>query len=542
MNRRKNKLVLLASAVLIFLSTTAYKTDYFEVAKQIEIYTTIFKEINMNYVDVTNPAKLMQTGLNSMLLGLDPYTTYLSEQDVETARMNQSESFVGVGAKVTRSQDRLIVTEVFEGLPANKKGVRVGDEIIKIDGYKVSGLKDVALQLLRGKKNSDVSLLILSNGVEKEISIKRAGMKPKAVPIVRLLDDGVGYIALDRFSKTSSKEVENALRLLIIDEAKGVILDLRNNPGGLLQEAIKIVNLFVPKGQLVVSTKSNIESYNQVFVTTKEPVSLEVPLVVLINEKSASASEIVAGALQDLDRAVVLGKRSFGKGLVQKPIPLPYGGQLKVTISRYFTPSGRCIQAIDYAKRRENGVANKQQKKDYKAFKTKNGRTVFDGGGVSPDVATENKKSSDFIEGLVKSDLIFDFANNYSHNNSIDSVKDFKLSNEEFNAFKELVYKSPFFLKDESLLYLEEFSEVLKKEGLLDLDKKMNELKKGINKSKALSIVNFKKKITSVLEREIIRRFFYRKGVYEYYLLKNKEVIMAQELLNNTDQYLDIIN
>ena len=542
MNRRKNKLVLLASAVLIFLSTTAYKTDYFEVAKQIEIYTTIFKEINMNYVDVTNPAKLMQTGLNSMLLGLDPYTTYLSEQDVETARMNQSESFVGVGAKVTRSQDRLIVTEVFEGLPANKKGVRVGDEIIKIDGYKVSGLKDVALRLLRGKKNSDVSLLILSNGVEKEISIKRAGMKPKAVPIVRLLDDGVGYIALDRFSKTSSKEVENALRLLIIDEAKGVILDLRNNPGGLLQEAIKIVNLFVPKGQLVVSTKSNIESYNQVFVTTKEPVSLEVPLVVLINEKSASASEIVAGALQDLDRAVVLGKRSFGKGLVQKPIPLPYGGQLKVTISRYFTPSGRCIQAIDYAKRGENGVANKQQKKDYKAFKTKNGRTVFDGGGVSPDVATENKKSSDFIEGLVKSDLIFDFANNYSHNNSIDSVKDFKLSNEEFNAFKELVYKSPFFLKDESLLYLEEFSEVLKKEGLLDLDKKMNELKKGINKSKALSIVNFKKKITSVLEREIIRRFFYRKGVYEYYLLKNKEVIMAQELLNNTDQYLDIIN
>ncbi len=542
MNRRKNKLVLLASAVLIFLSTTAYKTDYFEVAKQIEIYTTIFKEINMNYVDVTNPAKLMQTGLNSMLLGLDPYTTYLSEQDVETARMNQSESFVGVGAKVTRSQDRLIVTEVFEGLPANKKGVRVGDEIIKIDGYKVSGLKDVALRLLRGKKNSDVSLLILSNGVEKEISMKRAGMKPKAVPIVRLLDDGVGYIALDRFSKTSSKEVENALRLLIIDEAKGVILDLRNNPGGLLQEAIKIVNLFVPKGQLVVSTKSNIESYNQVFVTTKEPVSLEVPLVVLINERSASASEIVAGALQDLDRAVVLGKRSFGKGLVQKPIPLPYGGQLKVTISRYFTPSGRCIQAIDYAKRRENGVANKQQKKDYKAFKTKNGRTVFDGGGVSPDVATENKKSSDFIEGLVKSDLIFDFANNYSHNNSIDSVKDFKLSNEEFNAFKELVYKSPFFLKDESLLYLEEFSEVLKKEGLLGLDKKMNELKKGINKSKALSIVNFKKKITSVLEREIIRRFFYRKGVYEYYLLKNKEVIMAQELLNNTDQYLDIIN
>ncbi|MDG1315190.1 MAG: S41 family peptidase, partial [Flavobacteriaceae bacterium] len=460
MNRRKNKLVLLASAVLIFLSTTAYKTDYFEVAKQIEIYTTIFKEINMNYVDVTNPAKLMQTGLNSMLLGLDPYTTYLSEQDVETARMNQSESFVGVGAKVTRSQDRLIVTEVFEGLPANKKGVRVGDEIIKIDGYKVSGLKDVALRLLRGKKNSDVSLLILSNGVEKEISIKRAGMKPKAIPFVRLLDDGVGYIALDRFSKTSSKEVENALRLLIIDEAKGVILDLRNNPGGLLQEAIKIVNLFVPKGQLVVSTKSNIESYNQVFVTTKEPVSLEVPLVVLINERSASASEIVAGALQDLDRAVVLGKRSFGKGLVQKPIPLPYGGQLKVTISRYFTPSGRCIQAIDYAKRWENGVANKQQKKDYKAFKTKNGRTVFDGGGVSPDVATENKKSSDFIEGLVKSDLIFDFANNYSHNNSIDSVKDFKLSNEEFNAFKDLVYKSPFFLKDESILYLEEFSEV----------------------------------------------------------------------------------
>ena len=527
--------------VLIFISTTAYRNDYFEIAKQIEIFTTLFKEINMNYVDETNPAKLMQEGLRHMLEGLDPYTTYLSEQDVESARMNRGAAYVGIGATVKESDKKLIVVEVFEGLPADEKGIKAGDEIIKIDGNEVAELEGVAQEFLNGKKNTNVSLLILSNGSIKTVVVKREGIEPKAVPTAKILADGVGYIALDRFSKTASREVENALKVLIIDEAKGVILDLRNNPGGLLQEAVKIVNLFVQKGQLVVSTKSNIAAYNQEFRTTKQPLSLEIPLVILINEKSASASEIVAGALQDLDRAVVLGTRSFGKGLVQRPKPMPYGGQLKVTISRYYTPSGRCIQALDYRNRGEDGKASRYQEINYKAFQTQNGRTVFDGGGVSPDVLGEKKESSTFINRLIKSAVVFNYVNNYYHNNSLDDIKDFKLSKSDFNQFKKRCYGSQVFLKDETITYLNGFSSIIKDAGLAGLDDKLKELNGVLNKSKVELMDHHKEEIIYVLEKEIVRRFYYRKGMYEYYLLKNEDVITAQRLLNNIETYLSIL-
>ena len=527
--------------VLIFISTTAYRNDYFEIAKQIEIFTTLFKEINMNYVDETNPAKLMQEGLRHMLEGLDPYTTYLSEQDVESARMNRGGAYVGIGATVKESDKKLIVVEVFEGLPADEKGIKAGDEIIKIDGNEVAELEGVAQEFLNGKKNTNVSLLILSNGSIKTVVVKREGIEPKAVPTAKILADGVGYIALDRFSKTASREVENALKVLIIDEAKGVILDLRNNPGGLLQEAVKIVNLFVQKGQLVVSTKSNIAAYNQEFRTTKQPLSLEIPLVILINEKSASASEIVAGALQDLDRAVVLGTRSFGKGLVQRPKPMPYGGQLKVTISRYYTPSGRCIQALDYKNRGEDGKASRYQEINYKAFQTQNGRTVFDGGGVSPDVLGEKKESSTFINRLIKSAVVFNYVNNYYHNNSLEDIKDFKLSKSDFNQFKKRSYGSQVFIKDETVTYLNGFSSIIKDAGLAGLDDKLKELNGVINKSKVELMDHHKEEIIYVLEKEIVRRFYYRKGMYEYYLLKNEDVITAQRLLNNIEAYLSIL-
>ena len=535
------KMGLAVFAVMVFVSTTAYKNDYFEIAKQVEIFTTIFKEINMNYVDETNPAKLMRSGLNQMLADLDPYTTYLGEQDVESARISQGGAYVGIGAIVKTLRNKLIVVDVFKGLPADEKGMKAGDEIIQIDGNKVSELKGVAQQFLNGKKNSNVTLLVLSNGALKTVNVKRAGVEPKAVPIAKLLEDGVGYIALDRFSKTASREVENALKLLIIDEAKGLILDLRNNPGGLLQEAVKIVNLFVPKGQLVVSTKSSITAYNQEFITTKQPLSLEIPLVVLINEKSASASEIVAGALQDLDRAVVVGKRSFGKGLVQRPKPIPYGGQLKVTISRYYTPSGRCIQALDYKNRGKDGLARKYQEGDFKAFLTQNGRTVFDGGGVTPDVVEKNKESSKFIEGLINSAVVFDFANDYYHNNSLQDLKGFKLSKKGFDDFKKRSVNSPVFLEDESLKYLDGFANVIKDEGLLGINEKLEELKGVVNESKYQLMDRFKNEIVAVLEKEIVKRYYYRKGMYEFYLLKDEDVVAAKQLLNDTKVYLNIL-
>ena len=535
------KMGLAVFAVMVFVSTTAYKNDYFEIAKQVEIFTTIFKEINMNYVDETNPAKLMRAGLNQMLANLDPYTTYLGEQDVESARISQGGAYVGIGAIVKTLRNKLIVVDVFKGLPADEKGMKAGDEIIQIDGNKVSELKGVAQQFLNGKKNSNVTLLVLSNGALKTVNVKRAGVEPKAVPIAKLLEDGVGYIALDRFSKTASREVENALKLLIIDEAKGLILDLRNNPGGLLQEAVKIVNLFVPKGQLVVSTKSSITAYNQEFITTKQPLSLEIPLVILINEKSASASEIVAGALQDLDRAVVVGKRSFGKGLVQRPKPIPYGGQLKVTISRYYTPSGRCIQALDYKNRGKDGLARKYQEGGFKAFLTQNGRTVFDGGGVTPDVAEKNKESSKFIEGLINSAVVFDFANDYYHNNSLQDLKGFELSKKGFDDFKKRSVSSPVFLEDESLKYLDGFANVIKDEGLLGVDEKLEELKGVVNESKYQLMDRFKNEIIAVLEKEIVKRYYYRKGMYEFYLLKDDDVVAAKQLLNDAKVYLNIL-
>jgi carboxyl-terminal processing protease len=537
-NRKKS--VVVGVALLIFLATTAYKNNYFEIAKQVEIFATLFKEINMNYVDETVPAELMQEGIKSMLASLDPYTNYISEQEVESARINQSSAYVGIGATLNALENKLVVIEVFKGLPADEAGLKPGDEIVSIANTKVSVLKEAAQQFLDGKKNSFVALSFVRNGLEKSIKVKRKGLAPKAVPISKMLKDDIGYIALDRFSKTAAREVENALKLLVIDEAKGVILDLRNNPGGLLQEAVKIVNLFIPKNQLVVSTKSNIEGYNKEFKTVLQPVDLEIPLVILINENSASASEIVAGALQDLDRAIVVGERSFGKGLVQRPKALPYGGQLKVTISRYYTPSGRCIQALDYRNRKE-GVALRFAEEDYTAFKTKGGRTVFDGGGITPDVLGKNKKRVDFIKELIKGPLVFEFANNYFYNNKVENLSQFALKAKDFKKFKEMSLKSTLFLKDESFEYLKELTNSIKNNNLEGLDAVLLDLGKSISDSKLELMDQYEKELLTALEKEIVKRYFYREGVYEYNLMKSKDVSRAIQLLNAPKEYLAIL-
>lgn len=525
----------------VFLVTTAYKNDYFEIAKQLDIFTTLFKEINMNYVDETNPAELMQKSVKHMLKELDPYTTYMNEQDVEKARIYHSGAYVGIGASINSQKNKLIIVEVYKNLAADKAGLKSGDEIIKIEGLDVSALEESATQFLNGKKNTTVTLTYRRNGEDKEIVVTRGDITPKAVPVSKLLENGVGYIALDRFSKTASSEVESALKLMLIDEAKGIILDLRNNPGGLLQEAVKIVNLFVPKGQLVVSTKSNIETYNQTFFTKAQPLSLDVPLVILINQKSASASEIVAGALQDLDRAVIVGKRSFGKGLVQKPTKLPYGSQLKVTISRYYTPSGRCIQALNYRDRKEDGSAIRYKINEYTAFKTKNGRTVYDGGGISPDIVIGNDASNKFIESLLNSSVVFDFANLYYHNNTLKTFEDFRLSTKDYDQFKELSLQEKYNAGDIIQKEINHLRRQIHKEGFLETDASFEALKIAIDESKLKLINTFKSDIISVLEGEIIKRYFYREGMYDYFINKNEAVFEAQKLINNHNKYLSIL-
>ena len=537
----KKRGLFLGVIALVFISTTAYKNDYFEIAKQIDIFTTLFKEINMNYVDKTSPAYLMEESVQQMLKELDPYTTYMNEQDVERARIYQSGAYVGIGATINATEDKLVVMEVYKEMPADKVGIKAGDEIIKIDGLAVSDLKEGAVQFLNGKKNTTVSLVYIRNKKTSEITVSRGGLKPKAVPVSRLLPSGIGYIALDRFTKTASKEVEAALKLMLIDEAKGIVLDLRNNPGGLLQEAVKIVNLFVPKGQVVVSTKSNVETYNQTFETPKQPLSLEIPLVVLINQKSASASEIVAGALQDLDRAVVIGKRSFGKGLVQRPKPLPYGSQLKVTISRYYTPSGRCIQALDYRNRKKDGSAIRYDENQYTAFKTKNGRTVYDGGGIQPDVVIGKERPNKFIELLLKSSLVFDFSNQYFYNNSVNDVEGFSLDKKDFERFKEMSLDKKYDALSESQASVDQLKNTLEEEGFGEMRRGFEDLESSLRASKMEMIESSKSEIVAVLEGEIIKRYFYREGMYSYFLTTNNEVYRAQEIINDQEVYNSIL-
>ena len=541
-NYLKKRGVFLGVILLVFISTTAYKNDYFEIAKQLDIFTTLFKEVNMNYVDKTNPADLMQQSVNQMLKELDPYTTYMNEQDIEKARIYQSGAYVGIGATINTSKNKLVIVEVYKDLPADMVGLKAGDEIIKIDGVEVSSLQESAIQFLNGKKNTTVALTYLRNGgAKKEVVVARGDVTPKAVPVSKLLTNGIGYIALDRFSKTASKEVESALKLMLIDEAKGIILDLRNNPGGLLHEAVKIVNLFVPKDQLVVSTKSNIEAYNQIFETQKQPLSLEIPLVILINQNSASASEIVAGALQDLDRAVIIGKRSFGKGLVQKPMPLPYGSQLKVTISRYYTPSGRCIQALDYRNKGDDGMAVRFDKKQYSTFKTKNGRTVYDGGGINPDIIVGVESPNKFIETLLKSPLIFDYSNQYYYNNSVENIEELSLDKKDFEYFKRMSVEEKYNTIGKTQEDINQLKTTMSKEGFGTMEERFKVLNAAIQESKLKLMDRFEADIIAVLESEIIKRYFYREGMYAYFMATNTEVFNAQEILNDTQAYQNIL-
>ena len=527
--------------LFIGVTLTGFRYDFFEIAKQIEIYNSIFKEINMGYVDKTNPAQLMENGVKHMLTELDPYTVYSTEQDVQDAKIYRSGIYVGIGAKMRVIEKKLFVEEVFKGLSADKAGLKAGDEIIKINNLQLSESFEQAKLLLNGKNKSSVLITYKRDNKEKQVELIREEKKQKAVPLYQMLENNVGYIALDKFSRSASSEVESALKFLLIDEAEGLILDLRNNPGGLLQEAVKIVNLFIAKNQLVVSTRSNIEQYNNQFITQKQPVSEDIPLVVLINERSASASEIVAGALQDLDRAVIIGSRSFGKGLVQQPKPLPYGAQLKITISRYFTPSGRCIQALDYHQRTGNGDAQKRNESDYKAFKTKNGRTVYDGGGVRPDIEIVKRGEFDLINNLKKEHMFFLFATDYCRKNSLEKWDNFMLDESIFKSFKEFCLQKNFSLGTKTEKYLNRAYSYSLEEGLKNINSSLIEVKSSIRKEKILALEASKEKIMNHLSEEIVKNIFYKEGLYQFSLVNNKGIQSAKSLLEDPKEYYSIL-
>ena len=540
-NIKKRVVVPVAAAGLFFLGTS-FKDDFFAIAKQIEIFTEVFKTVNMNYVDQTNPAQMMDKAIKTMLAELDPYTNYFNEQDVVKFKINAISEYTGIGALTSRKEGQLIIKEVYKNFPADKAGLKAGDEIVQIGQVNLIDFKDDASQLLKGAKNAKIPIKYKRQGkiVTANIVLEEGDLK--AVPFFAIIDEKTGYIVLNQFTRTASSETKAALESLKKDGAEKIILDLRGNPGGLLNEAVNICNLFVPKNEVIVTTKSKIEQHNNSYRTNFEPVDLDIPVVVLVDGKSASASEIVAGALQDLDRAVVIGSRSFGKGLVQRPIDLIYGTQVKVTISRYYTPSGRCIQSLDYGHKDENGLATRTDAKNYNAFKTRKGRTVYDGGGILPDITLEETKLSPIAEALQQNDAIFNFATEYFYKNPSLGDKIPNLTDADFASFKQSLKKNPISMDTETQKALKSLKELAKKEGIDDAIKtEYNQLALAIQKSEENQINKYQKEIKNLILDELILRYQYREGLYQYYLKNNTEIKKATSVLNNPIEYNKIL-
>ncbi len=527
-------------AIAFLIAGSSFKSDFFEIAKQIEIFTTLFKELNMNYVDETNPAELMDTAIKNMLGELDPYTTFLNEQDVETFKINNQGKYSGIGASVRSFKDKILIVEPYQNYPADKAGLKAGDEIIKIGDLSISEIQDSADELLKGAKNTGVTVTYLRQGQTRTTTINREAIEVDAVPFYKMINDDTGYIVLSKFNKKATAQTKEALLDLKVKGAKKIVLDLRDNPGGLLSEAINITNLFIPKGELVVTTKSKVKKFNREYKTPKQPVDTEIPLVVLVNGRSASASEIVAGSLQDLDRAVIIGARSFGKGLVQRPLKLSYGTQLKVTISRYYTASGRCIQSLDYNNRDEDGNALKNTR--FQDFTTKNGRKVQDGGGILPDIEIATAKTNAYTQALMEDQLIFDFATDYYYKNQLNSSANFNFGDNEYQQFKAYVSNSNFSFETKSEKALKE---VMGSEGSALYGTQVTEQYKSLllamNKDKTAALDKYRTEIQKNLEDEILKRYFYRDGLYQYHLVHDEAIQTATALLKDEATYRGIL-
>ena len=538
----KKRIIIPILAIGIFFTTVSFKNDFFEIAKQIEIFTTLFKELNMNYVDETSPAELMDTAIKAMLTDLDPYTKFYNEQDVETARIRNSGEYTGIGASVRTRDDKITIIEPHKGYPADAAGLKAGDDIIKIGDVTISDFDSDAGELLKGSPGSEVQLTYIRQGKTETTTLKRAKIEVEAVPYYKLLDDKTGYIVLSKFNAKASLQVTDALKTLKADGATKIILDLRGNPGGLLSEAVNVTNIFIPKGQLVTTTKSVIQKYNRTYFTKNDPIDIDIPLVVLINGRSASASEIVSGSLQDYDRAVIVGARSFGKGLVQRPKKLTYGTQLKVTISRYYTPSGRCIQALDYWNRDKEGNAVRVKADQYNEFKTKAGRSVFDGGGVLPDVQLETSKFSGVTSALVQEQAIFDYATKYYYSHKLETPESFIFSDADYNDFKKYLESTNFEYTTQTEKELKQtLAFAVKEEFDDDVMTNYDNFLKSIQKAKDNAIDDKKPEIERLLTDEIIKRYFYSDGLYDYYVTSNPEIKESKEILNNPSKYSKIL-
>lgn len=537
----KKKYVLTVFSVSFLFLAVSFKNDFFEIAKQIEIFTETFKTVNQNYVDETNPGDLMNVALKNMLKELDPYTVFFNEQDVIKFKINNTGEYTGIGAMVRRKEGRVFLKEIYKSFPADKAGLKAGDEILQIGDINLKEYKEDASQLLQGIKNTGIKIKYLRQNKEYTTTIILDEIEIKAVPYFSLLSDKTGYIVLTKFTEKAASETKEAIIKLKEQGAEKLIIDLRSNPGGLLDQAVSICNLFVPKNEIIVTTKSKSKKHNNIYKTKFEPLDTSIPLAIIINEKSASASEIVSGALQDLDRAVIVGNRSFGKGLVQRPLNLSYGTQVKVTISKYYTPSGRCIQALDYSKKDEDGKAIRIEKKDFNAFKTKAGRTVYDGGGVLPDIIIEETKKNELIESLEKNDAIFDYATTlYYKNPTLNSIPN--LTEEDFTNFKIFIKQNKYDLETKTALALNDFLEKAKEDKIdSKIENEYRELQVALQKIQENEFDKNKKELVKLIKEELIVRYQYKEGLYNFATQNDIEIKKASSILNNKNQYQSLL-
>lgn len=543
---RKSLLILLSGGiVLVCLSFTVAKDRLFEIAKNLEIFSELFKAVNESYVDEVNPNELIKTSMNGMLDGLDPYTNYFGEDQVEDLRTMNTGNYGGIGAVTRRFGNRTVITEVNENYAAARAGLRPGDEVLAVDGIELQRLTmDEANQLVRGQVGNVLKLTIRKpSGKVMETELKREKVQLKTVPYSGMIDDRTGYVALKEFSMRSGDEVKQAVQSLHDKGAKAIIIDLRGNPGGLLEEAVNICGLFLPKGSLVVTTKGKTADSNKEYHTGSAPAEPVIPVVVLIDRSSASASEIVAGTLQDYDRAVVLGERSYGKGLVQVRRPLSYNSVAMITIAKYYTPSGRCIQVIDYSRRRPDGSVGSVPDSLKKAFTTTRGRKVFDGGGIEPDVAVTRRDDSGLTGMLEENGLLFDFVTGFVQKNpSIPPAREFSVSDKLLDEFTIWVNGRKPVVQDKLQQSVEALQAASSESGYASLaEPQLKGLKESLSKFRTREITIRSEEVRMLLAREIASRYHFEKGAVEAGFRYDMELKAATSLLSDTARYRKLL-
>ncbi len=539
---KKIKLLTLASILAITsLISVGFTDNYFEVAKNLDIFTTLYKELNTFYVDETDPGELMKEGIDAMLKSLDPYTTYIPESEIEDFRFMTTGQYGGIGAIISKREEYVLISEPYQDSPAQRAGLMAGDKILEINGTTAKGkTTEQVSKVLKGEPNTSVTLLIERKSLKKpfKVSFNREKISVKSVPYAGYIEDGIGYLKLRSFTRDCSKDVKEAIQELKEEgELKGLVLDLRSNPGGLLDESVNLVNLFVEKGKEVVSTKGKIKSWEKSYFTNHNPFDTELPLAVLINSSSASASEIVSGAMQDLDRGVVIGQRSYGKGLVQQTRKLSYNSQLKLTVAKYYIPSGRCIQALDYANRNEDGSVGKVPDSLMTSFTTKNGREVFDGGGINPDIITTTDKVSNIVISLFRERLFFDYATDFRFEHDTIS-NDFVFTDESYKHFTAYLSDKEYTYKTKTEKALEKLKKNADDEHYFEsLEEEYNALSAKLATNKEDDLFKHKEQIKEIITGEIRSRYFYQEGRIEASLLFDTEIAEAIDILQNKEKY-----